>query len=404
MAQADKLSLEAASQLRRCVQTGKPIDAAQIKVIGLEAVREAAGARWPVMADRVRETSLNFIRACVEADDVVIPAGDGFLVIYAGKPGRDCDRDSAALYDALNAFYLGEEGMQSLRASVERRTMDASAMEDLIWTDEPAPAPPPPPALKLAKKGVAFAPLWSAKLEVIGAYFATPVHSEAGETRLGYDSHYLATGRHSSSDFLDQDLEVLDLALEGAEEVDALGLRCIVGFCVHATTLQRRTHWAVYQARLARAPPALRTWLSARICEIEPGTPGVSLAEWVTRLNGAASTVALGLHHTDQAIGHLQSTRANAVSVTLSERGMGARNIVEHSRRLIDRWAPALHRQRLGLCLEGVDRQELLAYACDARVDAITGIKFWPLVGTPSGAWTITRAELLGKSAAPLAR
>jgi hypothetical protein len=136
--------LEAAGRLKESVRQGRSFEAAQIKVIGLEDIRRAAGESWPQIAARVRTNSKSFIEGCVGQEDIVLPAGDGFLIIYGQAPGRDLDRESAALQDMLNAFYLGERETAALRARIERKAIDARQMAALM-SDASQPMPVPRP-------------------------------------------------------------------------------------------------------------------------------------------------------------------------------------------------------------------------------------------------------------------
>lgn len=89
MSTDETMFLEAAHQLKEATRLGRSFESAQVKVIGLEDIRRGAGDGWASMSERVRANSLRFLQGCTREDDIVIPAGDGFLVIYTQSPGRD---------------------------------------------------------------------------------------------------------------------------------------------------------------------------------------------------------------------------------------------------------------------------------------------------------------------------
>ena len=126
------LFAEAIDKLKTTVQQGRSFDAAQVKLVGLDDIRAAAGDEWGTIKERVRTNSLDFLRGCLGLEDIVIPAGDGFLVLYADESTRDLERESAMLQDTLNAFYIGEEGMEKVRSRVKGVSIDAKNMHSVL--------------------------------------------------------------------------------------------------------------------------------------------------------------------------------------------------------------------------------------------------------------------------------
>ncbi len=73
--------MQIALRLRTLARDDGSIDAAQVRVIGLDEIRAAAGANWPRMRERVRAGSMDILSRHAAPEDVIFPAGDGFLVI-----------------------------------------------------------------------------------------------------------------------------------------------------------------------------------------------------------------------------------------------------------------------------------------------------------------------------------
>ena len=117
MALDDAMFLEAASQLKESTRLGRSFESAQVKVIGFDDIKRAAGSDWAMIGDRIRANSMRFLQGCLGEDDMVIPAGDGFLVVYAQAPGRDFESETATIQDSLNGFYLGEQATKRSKPS-----------------------------------------------------------------------------------------------------------------------------------------------------------------------------------------------------------------------------------------------------------------------------------------------
>lgn len=392
----DTLFAQAAEKLKQTAVEGRTFDAAQVKVIGLDRIRDAAGANWERMQTRVRNNSLAFIESRIGDDDLVIPCGDGFLVIYADAGGRDLNKACDELSVALSTFYLGEEYTRALSASIAPCRIDSKEMVTMI-------AAPPCEAESRKRADIAFVPVWSQEKEIIATYMATPAHkTAAGPYRLGYDQGYRATGRHDECDFLALDISLLNRAVAAVEKAIATKKRVIIGFSAHATTLQRRTSRAIYCESLRKVPAHVRPFLTGRVAEIEPGTPTITMADWVSLMQIACTRVGLELHPFERRLEGLDTTRAWTVGCFIPMYGVLAPPTRVKCCSLITRWRLAAHRQGLRLFLDNILDPFLLAAACGEQVDFITGQAFWSPVETPDGVMRASRAgvlNLLRKSA-----
>jgi hypothetical protein len=294
------------------------------------------------------------------------------------------------LRTALNTFYLGEPDASELTAQVTAKTISSSEM---IATIGAAPA-----TVSAAKKPdykIRFLPVWNVNKEVVSTYIAAPIYLSKDEARCGYAPEYRFTGRHGDEDFLAIDLEILDRVASEAEKLLASGQRYQLGFSVHATTLQRRSAMRAYRDRLAQIPASVRPYLLARVAEIEPGAPGISIAEWVTFLRHFVNRVMLELHWKEQNFRGLDSTRAWAVSCALPAASSLSPQIREKSRTLINKWSGELHRHGLLFLLDNVVDPLLLGAACRFNVDFVSGDTFFPIVDAPAGIRMVSQLSLM---------
>ncbi|MES1158702.1 MAG: hypothetical protein ABUL42_02295, partial [Terricaulis silvestris] len=201
-----RLLADGVETLRKTVRERGAVDAAQIRLVGLDGMRPPAGADPSTFEASVRLQSLQFLQKHFRAEDVVLSCGDGFLIIYDTSNVRDPDKDGEQVQNALNALYKRETGTQALRVEVSAYRLErrqAIAMEAL-------------PGMRRAGDiayTTSFAPSWSRAHEVVTAFRAAPSYLAAGKLHSGYDPHYRAHGRHQDCDFLALDLEILDRAV-----------------------------------------------------------------------------------------------------------------------------------------------------------------------------------------------
>lgn len=376
---------EIAMRLRDISRDDGSIDAAQVKLVGLEEIREAAGPRWPRMRERVQIGSTEILSRHTGPNDVVVPAGDGFLIVLAeGLPGANQKR-CQDMRDALLAFYLGEDALAALRPQVTARSLSADGFADLLTTGMEQPKGHLPRIVARSAGGeIAQAALYASREQRAVAQIFAPVRFERGARRLAYNPDFILAGTHQGAEFLELDIALLDQAIgllsgnHGTQRVTA------VGFTVHASTLQLRCSRKVYLDALASVPPELRRAAFATIAEIEKGTPLISITEWCAALRSLLNRVGLDFHYTDLAIAGVGGTGAWAAGFHLpihsgAQKGARAVRTLEQVRF----WARTMHRQGMRLAVNGFHEAEFLSQAIAAGVDLATSDLMWPfdLVG-----------------------
>ncbi len=208
-----------------------------------------------------------------------------------------------------------------------------------------------------------------------------------------YDARWMETRVHSDVDFLALDIANLARMTQEAQLSLDAGLHCLVGYSVHATTLQDRERRQSFLARLYETPAHLRHHILGRIAEIEPGTPPTTIAEWVRSLRPVSSDITLQLHESEPALDALGATGAVTASFALSPRQHDELS-KEYYARHIQRWAARLRRQRILLRLDNVEDEGLLTPALASGAEFVTSERCWPRVPGPAGVRKFPRARL----------
>jgi hypothetical protein len=384
-----------ASRVRAAARDGCLIETAQVKLVGLDEVRDAAGTRWPRMREHVREGSIKIIAQRIGPDDAVIACGDGFLVVFADADAEKTKARCADIRDALIGFYLGEDKLRALRADVQRETVTASSLAGLVARDGGArPAQPHRNDLKLGR----FWPVWSLPRLGVAAYLCGPSLDAKPGRRLGYHADFLESGVHRNSDYLDLDLCLLEQACASAEQEATAA----VGVCVHSTTMQNRKSRTLYLEHLSANASSVQQRMFVTLAEIEPGTPLMSLCEWTRSLKRFFPRVALELHARDRALSAIASTGAWAAGYHLPAAPFAS---AAHSRKALhelDVWCKALRRQGVQPFVGGFRDSGFLDLASDSDLSFATGEMLWPSRTAPAGLAlaTVTRTGAASADAA----
>lgn len=375
-----------AGRLKSLAREGGAIEAAQVKLIGLDEIREAAGPAWPRIRERVCTGSLSIISRHMGGDDVVIPAGDGFLVIFAEGRPSDTQQRCRQMRDALLAFYLGEDGLKSLRPDVENRALPAYALNDVIASSLRTGV-----VQTLANPGrheeIARVRVYLPRERRTGPTLLTPIVYERGARRMAYNSEFVVGGRHHRfRNYTDLDIGIVEEAVKlvGAGETPG-----VIAITVHSSTMQTRRGRETYLRRLAMLEPELRQRLLITVAEIERGTPLISISDWCSALRAITPLVWLDLHYADHAIASIGGAGASAAgfhlpSYAAAQRGPRA----ERLREQIRFWRKALTRQGMGLVVNGFAEPSFLEDAPGLGVDFLSSDAHWPFHYCASGELT----------------
>lgn len=387
----DNLILQLADRLKQSARESRRMDIAQVQIIGLDAIMERAGDQWPELSTRVRESSLEFIKRRMSDEDLVVTAGDGFLVVYA--EADDAPQKSRALQTDLDAFYLGDEDTHGLSVDVRHERLRAhDLMERLnkwgaMWPVEAPIAPADIPLTVL--------PVWSVAQQAITGYWIAPDQKGRNVGRYSYDPSWVETGWHREHKaFLDLDRRILERAVADVQACLKGNRRCLVGYSVHSTTLLDKNDRRAFLQALAEIPSEVKPFLFGRIAEVQAGTPTGAVAEWTQLLRRINPRVAIEVHHTQVNVSGMEDLGVYAVACVLPVSNPSIAD-AEALARKVTVWNRDLKKQNLKLVLDNVDDPRLLGMALDSQIDFCTSPRLWPAVPTPEGVRPYTRNQFL---------
>ena len=222
--------------------------------------------------------------------------------------------------------------------------------------------------------------------EVITTYFVSAAYyDDNGVRQFGHDPIYRAQAKQSGETFLDLDLLMLKTAVETADAALASGKKSLIGFSVHSTTLRSRALRATYLAALGRTPEGLRKYLTARVAEVEPGVPLITLSEWVGVLRNICARVTIELHPSEPNLQDLRATGASTIALFLPITDTVTPDQRKHYAALLGRWTQALHKQDLLLSVAHMIDPVLIEVGRRAGVDFMSSEVVWPMVDEPLG-------------------
>lgn len=112
--QAIVTSFEGASLLERLAQAGM-VERGRVVLIGLDALRDRFGDRWPNKRDMVWEAALQHIKRRIGPDDLCAQVGDAEAVIAVAGDANRAQSLGLAILQELLIHFLGEARPSDLR-------------------------------------------------------------------------------------------------------------------------------------------------------------------------------------------------------------------------------------------------------------------------------------------------
>jgi hypothetical protein len=387
------LILQIADRLKDAVRDQRPLETAQVHVVGLDQVKANAGASWNEISGRVREGSMAFIAERVGPGDVVIPAGDGFVVIYADADGQEAKRE--ALQNELNAFYMSDETTKPLSANIQGASFGPDMLIEQLRKPDPTPFWEIAKPMTAAELPLSVLPVWSVGQEAVTGYWITPEQVGRPVGRFAYDPVWAETGWHrEDKDFLELDLRILAKAVAEVQACLQKGRRCLVGYTVHSTTLLNRNRKRSYMEALSLTPADCRPFLQGRIGELQSGTPMGAVAEWGRQIRQVTARVDLEIHQTHRDVNNMTDLGVSGIACVMANPHPSPADYTAVSRN-ITVWARDLKRQNLKLRLDNLEDPRLLGQALDVQADACTSFRLWPAVTEPEGMKPYSREQFL---------
>ncbi|WP_203294469.1 hypothetical protein [Maricaulis parjimensis] len=130
------------TRLKAALAGRDDIDVGQFKLVGLKEIREEAGDAWARIKVRVFTAAGQLIERELTNKDVVLQAGDGFLVVLSDPALIVTDRLDA-IAERLREFFLGSPETQAMKVETGTVKLAAGALTALSEAAAARPASKP---------------------------------------------------------------------------------------------------------------------------------------------------------------------------------------------------------------------------------------------------------------------
>lgn len=297
-------TLASLAQHRDTLKRKTHLETTQLQLINLDVLEGRYGAKWPRVKERIFATCEHFISKRIGADDIVLRAANGFIVLPGPSRVEEAEAFTRRIETELKAFFLGEEylrglgllaqtinvALSDLLNGINSAPLDAAARayEACDGATEPqeiaeeASQPIPPPRLRepvrLPAFQLRFEPVWASATGFAALSLVHPVGRLRGDGPM-VRGHTLSPSEGGGAMRMEFDRDVLLAAGTAWQEAAGSGAPGALAVPVHFETLATVKYRLPYMAAVNALDPAVRSALMLHIIGAEMDAPMGSLTE-----------------------------------------------------------------------------------------------------------------------------
>jgi hypothetical protein len=380
------------ARLRDIATSRDRIDIAQLQFVGLDAIRDAYGDRWPHHRNRIQDSAETFLRKRMAAGDLLVRGEAGFLVVLASTSGPQAHAAAAQLTHALNAFYTGHaaESPAPRFAGVVQNVQTRDLEKALSRSND---APIPAANADAAPPDWRFEPVWDVKRETLSYWYVTPFGHDSTIRLAGYQFETCAL---NSLHLLRTDEAALWIAEAALQDLADTGRQALIGTAIHVHSLMSLSSRARLFATIERLNPDLHRYRIVKIAGVAQGFPRLYLREIVGALRSRLPNIMLLAAWDEPDIAGLLQPGLSGIGLVAPGSGV-AGGPVTAIPALIARANEArrqAHAARMRFFVEGAVTKFLALKFAQAGVDNIASQNIWP-ARVPVGGLQKWPADLL---------
>lgn len=379
--------LNLAERIRRLANGRNTIDVAQFQFIGIDAIRDRYGEQWASRRDRAVHIARHFIARRLAPDDVLIPAADGFLVVFGMFSGILADAVADRISTELNAFFLGQPDLDVFHVGNEHSVMSidefARVFGELIANTKEIPVPVVAQhALPQIQMG--YTPVWDAQRGALGTYFISPLDPVTGWP-MNWDN---ASHRHTDMDELK-----LTASEDAMRKLFAAGGRSLVGVALHVSSLNSQQSLSRLVQAMSKFDRRMARYRVLRVSCVEPGYPRIYLEDILRNVRSRVPNIAIGLNWAEPDVASVLKLQPAAIGFTLPPNALAPNGPKAEVFGRIHAAVELARQHNVMVGVEGdIHPEHALRFAQDG-VHHICSLRIWPSRPTlPNAeAWPATR-------------
>ncbi|MFS2319134.1 hypothetical protein RMQ97_14450 [Maricaulis sp. D1M11] len=124
-------------KLRQALAAHPSIRTEQFQLIEMDIIREATGARWISVKQKIYAIAAHFLERRLGERDLVFRCRGGFLTLFPDLSPEESRARSEALSEALNLFFLGDKTLRQLKIRSKARQLAGADIGVIVRAKNP---------------------------------------------------------------------------------------------------------------------------------------------------------------------------------------------------------------------------------------------------------------------------
>ncbi len=386
-----------AHKIRSIANGADTLEVARFQFIGIDPIRAHYGGDWAEKKSRVQLVARHFIAKRTKPEDLIIPAADGFLLVFSSLSGTDAQVAAVEICNGLNQFFLGSpDDIDGIRFEHKSEEVSPDALIASVATGaelptyRKKPAPEVAPNAALDSFHISYQPVWDARREKISTYFLTPIDPRTGLRAAGY--------QFEPEEPSPQELQVLDEAQlreseHAIKRMLGAGKQAMIGVTISVNSLSNARGLNRLFSTISKFDPALARYRIVRIAGITPGYPRIYLEDIMRSLKMRVPNVSMSLHWSEGDLESVLALKPSAVGFTLNRHATGGIGEPADLRQRLKVASSKANAHRIPFYVHG-DLTPIFAQQCVGDgISILSSSSIWARRDTPDGQkdWSLHR-------------
>ncbi len=386
---ANNYNKDTVDKIEKILSSNRPINAGQIKLIGLKNLKNKLGDKWPLMVDTVHEHLVSITKRHISEHDVFFKKSDDeFIIVFALVSGNTAKLIAAKILQELTEKFIGsvdtreiivKTAVQEVSGELLFQAEDLNFMLGQVKKQIEGSKGKSKDKNYEARKDIeetftdVYRPVWDAKNEVISTYMITAgsdiIRDANGVIRcnkIGYD---VLVDKHLERSRIALDKVLLSCSVSDVGELIRNNFKAIYNIPVSYETVFKPELLMAYIRRCKTIPSLYYKYLTFSLLNFPEGIPESKLNVIVSSINNYCRAIVINISKTEIDLAKYARTGIKIIGIDLKEQ----KKIELDKWKAISQLVKNCHKNKLQVSLENVDTKEKVKLAKEIGVDFISG-------------------------------
>lgn len=376
-------------KIEKILSSNRPINAGQIKLIGLKNLKNKLGDKWLLMVDTVHEHLTSITKRHISGHDVFFKKSDDeFIIVFALVSANTAKLIAAKILQELTEKFTGSTETKEIIVKTAVQEVGGELLfqaEDLDFLLGQVKKKIERNAGKYNHKNYedrkdieetftdVYRPVWDTRNEVISTYMISAgsgmIRNENGKIRFNKVGYDVLFDKYSERSRIALDKVLLSCSVSDVAELIGNNFKAIYNIPLSYATVFKPELLMEYIRRCKTISPSYYKYFTFSLLNFPEGIPESKLNVIVSSINNYCRAIVLNVSKTEVDTLKYASVGIKIIGVDLKEQ----KKVELDKWNAISQLVKNCHKSKLQVSLENVDTLEKVRLAKEIGVDFISG-------------------------------